>query len=835
MQTKINELGRSMVEILGVLAVIGVLSVGGIIGYKYAMNKYIANETVNELAIRANDIAYQMDKLIEANYVGEIEMELGNTTRMGYPIMARMSPQYEEYFEIFLSEVPSDICKLLLQSQWQSPYSIFVGIEEYEATPDICNSAEKVELAYEFYKDLTGKDELKEEAKHQITRCHYDHDCKCGTCEQGICASYCPVGAMCANSYSDTRSWQCCLEEYVVNGVCCASVQNGQCCNESGDCCPESKPVYLYNRCCPKNYFLANNNVCYDCNTPSNGDGIFTTQAECNKCSNRELNADKGCYLKCGVEGTETADKPVMEVRGRCASCSDSKIWIYQPAEYKACIDKCPNMRVDRSTTEPGGYCYPKCPNNKPLMTVGGACQDCDYDKPVHIYSVSGECSTVCPNRELGGKDNMYCIKACPSDKPLISKTGTCYSCDEKSNIDVTGITENCTNVCGDKRYLSGNSCILKECGEGYFRDTSNNCVSCDEKADGNGTWATQTECNKCTNRALNADKGCYLKCGVEGTETANSPVMEVRGRCASCSDSKIWIYQPAEYKACIDKCPNMRVDRSTTEPGGYCYPKCSNNKPLMTTGGACQDCDYDKPVHIYSVSGECSTVCPNRKLGGKDNMYCIKACPSDKPLISKTGTCYSCDEKSNIDVTGITENCTNVCGDKRYLSGNSCILKECGEGYFRDNSNNCVSCDEKADGNGRWATLAECNKCPNRELNGDKGCYLKCGIEGTETAGKPLMNVRGYCYSCDVNEKVWMYSASDFPKCNEICSNRKMDSNGYCIKEMCSSANPLEDKSGYCYPCNYATPVDVAGSAVKCSVCLNRTLDGDNCILSLN
>ena len=186
MQTKINELGRSMVEMLGVLAVIGVLSVAGILGYKFAMNKYIANETVNELALRANDIAYQMDKLIEANYAGEIEMELGNTTRMGYPIMARMSPQYEEYFEIFLSEVPSDICKLLLQSQWQSPYSIFVGIEEYEATPDICNSAEKVELAYEFYKDMRGKEEIPEDSRHEIDRCRHDNDCRCGTCSEGL-------------------------------------------------------------------------------------------------------------------------------------------------------------------------------------------------------------------------------------------------------------------------------------------------------------------------------------------------------------------------------------------------------------------------------------------------------------------------------------------------------------------------------------------------------------------------------------------------------------------------------------------------------------------------
>ncbi len=39
-----NESGRSMVEMLGVLAIIGVLSVGGIAGYTIAMRKYKANE-----------------------------------------------------------------------------------------------------------------------------------------------------------------------------------------------------------------------------------------------------------------------------------------------------------------------------------------------------------------------------------------------------------------------------------------------------------------------------------------------------------------------------------------------------------------------------------------------------------------------------------------------------------------------------------------------------------------------------------------------------------------------------------------------------------------------
>ena len=42
-----NESGRSMVEMLGVLAIIGVLSIGGIAGYTMAMNRYRANEIID--------------------------------------------------------------------------------------------------------------------------------------------------------------------------------------------------------------------------------------------------------------------------------------------------------------------------------------------------------------------------------------------------------------------------------------------------------------------------------------------------------------------------------------------------------------------------------------------------------------------------------------------------------------------------------------------------------------------------------------------------------------------------------------------------------------------
>ncbi|MBQ8672313.1 MAG: hypothetical protein IJ525_07320 [Alphaproteobacteria bacterium] len=44
-----NETGRSMIEMLGVLAIIGVLSVGGIAGYSKAMLKYRINRTIEQI------------------------------------------------------------------------------------------------------------------------------------------------------------------------------------------------------------------------------------------------------------------------------------------------------------------------------------------------------------------------------------------------------------------------------------------------------------------------------------------------------------------------------------------------------------------------------------------------------------------------------------------------------------------------------------------------------------------------------------------------------------------------------------------------------------------
>lgn len=48
-QAQKRQSGRSMIEMLGVLAIIGVLSVGGLVGYNKAMFKYKINKSIDEI------------------------------------------------------------------------------------------------------------------------------------------------------------------------------------------------------------------------------------------------------------------------------------------------------------------------------------------------------------------------------------------------------------------------------------------------------------------------------------------------------------------------------------------------------------------------------------------------------------------------------------------------------------------------------------------------------------------------------------------------------------------------------------------------------------------
>ena len=147
--------GRSMVEMLGTLAIIGVLSIGGIAGYKYGIDKYHANETINELTTRAMGLMQQVSR----GEIVELNMEMGDKTKLGYGVDAWIDEADPRYFYIALINIPSSICRQILKQKWTLPTNIY-GIEEANSNlgldeKDACGEEDITnQIDFEFYRDF---------------------------------------------------------------------------------------------------------------------------------------------------------------------------------------------------------------------------------------------------------------------------------------------------------------------------------------------------------------------------------------------------------------------------------------------------------------------------------------------------------------------------------------------------------------------------------------------------------------------------------------------------------------------------------------------------------
>ena len=129
-----TDTGRSMVEMLGTLAIVGVLSIAGIAGYRYAMDKYRANETIDELNKRA--FVYATQVLNNEIQSGEplSNGEFGDKTALGYDVEANKS-YYPDEFEVTLTNYPSEVCVQLLKN-YMIPYQIVIAGKVYDPRSD---------------------------------------------------------------------------------------------------------------------------------------------------------------------------------------------------------------------------------------------------------------------------------------------------------------------------------------------------------------------------------------------------------------------------------------------------------------------------------------------------------------------------------------------------------------------------------------------------------------------------------------------------------------------------------------------------------------------------
>ncbi len=125
---KINETGRSMIEMLGVLAIIGVLSVGGLAGYSKMMSQYKINASLEQVGAIASKIsAYGAGKDSYAGLSNAAALKLGapvtDTNPYDGGITVKPSPiennsTDSQAYVIEFSGLTDDACVALGSSAW---------------------------------------------------------------------------------------------------------------------------------------------------------------------------------------------------------------------------------------------------------------------------------------------------------------------------------------------------------------------------------------------------------------------------------------------------------------------------------------------------------------------------------------------------------------------------------------------------------------------------------------------------------------------------------------------------------------------------------------------
>ncbi len=169
-----REIGRSMVEMLGVLAVIGVLSIGGIAGYRTAMDMHAANAIIDSV----NKAATQLSVGLVAGTISSAVtpgLELDETTTTnGYDMAAAIDAPGT--FVVQVQGVTKSVCKNILNRDWELPL---------EMTTECADSTD---MDFLFANDLSEEAVVMAPLPGGREECSSDADCADGGhCGHGTC------------------------------------------------------------------------------------------------------------------------------------------------------------------------------------------------------------------------------------------------------------------------------------------------------------------------------------------------------------------------------------------------------------------------------------------------------------------------------------------------------------------------------------------------------------------------------------------------------------------------------------------------------------------------
>ena len=592
---KHNETGRSMVEMLGVLAVVGVLSIGGVAGYRYAVDKMNANEIINELKKRAITASQQRVLGQDINlkeYYPNTDVDM---IRRVYEVAFEASYQNNEgFFALEVYDLPKGICHQILQSDWSMPVATELN-EIVVNNGTECNEGIDNKILFAFSNTLGSGDanggggagrppvDPNNECAQNDTTPLRDRSGTCHSCNESDIINIKDSGdcSVCDGSRGAKRYVAANMDLYGKSCVLAKDCPEGSIPNDqTGYCdCPEGQIVTWWG------------NKCLPC------DQAAQTR-EGNQVSVLEDNAVNVCAV-CGWEATDRDTWGGSYGQRQCIIPES-----YVPPEVSGVVTV---TETESTVTETASSIS---------CAAGYVLYEGWHTDDYHTFFTS-ECFPECPNGKVMGF------------------LGYCFSCDG----EISDIEDRISETCSKCNY---NSVSFKDgpgrrsvcCSEGM--SSEKDCNAC------GGTWNPNTY--RCSFSVMtNTDTSTVTNPEVSVSVSEEGYFDTDRGD-FSCSElaalppgTRIMV---ASSTASVSSCPILKTNNIATK---YAYIPCPSNAPI-NHHGTCYSCGESD--ELSDVEDRCSE-CPNQYQSGitgrGGEAPDCNLCPSDISTATYASMCTQC------------------------------------------------------------------------------------------------------------------------------------------------------------------------------------------------
>ncbi len=799
---KLNEMGRSMVEILGMLAVIGILSIIGIWEYTYAMNRYRANDILNAVNMRGEDTWNRYQEKSLPNQIDEWDTQ----TETGFPIrIVPMPDEIEPWYQVVVSDVSPEVCKMVLLSQFDSILARVAhnqNIYTYTNDVSICDTIEKNDVDMIFIWSLNSEtSKTKPQNNMYDTPCVSQSECAaCEWCNTGkyICESNCPNEA--PHCKKETGSCVVCNRT--------EDCSNKQICNDMTNTCETLQED------CPESQFRSKNGACIPCDYAGNieidKNGIFgidtiTGEASCNTCAESgQPRIVEGTNEKSYCSYTCTEGISYQSRKNGCISCSEK-------IDYSI-----------ENETESKSQCLACSPNHTTYKSAA---------YPYNIMCGNKTCETGYFKRFDIPNGNFYAGDG---------ERSFCTACSEYRN----------------ERVPISNSVRMTTDTQNQFINLCNNCPKTPQQErfyyKPTKEVTPAADLGHCYPKCIQPDENNSINACKNDGPTATTCTRQFQdqktGNCLPCNEARnIYVGTSGPfYESCL-KC-----NRTVTE-GGYCVlpvdDECSRGTPgyFRSHDHICYSCDETGVKEIVSeTQSGCVSRCQKNASDEYDNngtketrwvidisngrKFCAPLCAGKGVQFQAiNGKCYNCSDNNtgayvmftddgagkSTQLQELCSGCTNM----EVTSNLWCSSKECPDDHFHAQNGTCLPCTQtKADAvtepntknelyirNGK-----ECEACDNRILVYNMYCaYVNPGNTGVcnsvengkfanYTSGDGILfrDYQGNCRKC-TDENSYKTTQA---QC-ESCGNRRFKNN-ICQKGLCTSGTAFLDTASACVSC---------------------------------